>query len=66
LARCDVLSLFRPTDRAQTVGYVVFIDAPASSCLKPMSRVTACRHPPIGGIFASVITFLHFATSAFT
>jgi adenylate cyclase len=33
-----------------------------------LSRVTvsAGGHPPIGGTFASVMTFLHFATSAFT
>ena len=33
----------------------------------PASRHSLSRrHPPIGGIFASVMTFLHFATSAFT
>jgi len=42
--------------------------ARVSFWVKPMSRVTACvgGHPPIGGTFASVMTFLHFATSAFT
>src|SRR5215831_4397785 len=43
--------------------------APAPSCfwVKPMSRVTASAggHPPIGGTFASMMTFLHFATSAY-
>jgi hypothetical protein len=31
-----------------------------------LTSLCICDHPPIGVIFASVMTFLHFATSAFT
>ena len=41
----------------------------AVACFKGVgsrNETANADHPPIGGIFASVMTLLHFATSAFT